>query len=151
MPAFCRFRFATPILMRKQLADLIAAALACLQVFALGERAGGAAESSYFVVRGMLAKSLTEAARFIAERGMVAEGAPVVVRFMTQVASRFGLVVTLYAIVWTMGMWLAPTYIDVPTPALTAGAMALFATKLLKTLFLYPPKVKSGVRGAVFA
>jgi hypothetical protein len=69
-------------------------ALACLQVFALGERAGGPAESSYFVMRGMLAHSLTEAARFIAERGIVAEGAPVVVRFMTQVASRFGLVVT---------------------------------------------------------
>jgi len=37
---------------------------------------------------------LTEAARFVAERGIVAEGAPALVRFISQVASRFGLVVT---------------------------------------------------------
>ena len=42
----------------------------------------------------MLAKSVTEAARFIAERGVIKEGGPVLVRFITQVASRFGLVVT---------------------------------------------------------
>src|SRR6185369_6452817 len=50
-------------------------ALACLQVFALGGRTGSddAAESGYFTVRAMLAKSVTEAARFIAERGVVSE------------------------------------------------------------------------------
>src|SRR5437762_8534502 len=55
------------------------AALACVQVFALGGRAGvvDAAESGYFAVRGMLAKSVTEAARFIAERSIVEEGSPV--------------------------------------------------------------------------
>jgi hypothetical protein len=42
----------------------------------------------------VLAKSVTEAARFVAERGLVEEGAPVVVRFITQVASRFGVVLT---------------------------------------------------------
>jgi hypothetical protein len=70
--------------------------LACLQVFALGGRAGvaDASESGYFAVRGVLAKSVAEAARFIAEKGVLAEGAPVVVRFITQVASRFGIVVT---------------------------------------------------------
>jgi hypothetical protein len=45
-------------------------------------------------VRGILAKSVTEAARFIAERGIFEEGAPVLVRFITLVASRFGVVVT---------------------------------------------------------
>jgi len=71
-------------------------ALACLQVFALGTRDGeaNAAESGYFAVRGLLAKSLAEAARFIAERGVVGEGAPVLVRFIAQIASRFGVVVT---------------------------------------------------------
>ena len=71
-------------------------ALSCVQVFALGGRAGSvdASESGYFAVRGMLAKSVTEAARFIAERGLIEEGAPVLVRFVTQVASRFGVVVT---------------------------------------------------------
>ena len=43
--------------------------------------------------RGLAAR-LTEAARFIAERGVIEEGAPVLVRFITQVASRFGVVVT---------------------------------------------------------
>jgi hypothetical protein len=62
-------------------------ALSCIQVFALGGRAGSpdASESGYFAMRGMLAKSVTEAARFIAERGIVEEGAPVLVRFITLV------------------------------------------------------------------
>ena len=70
--------------------------LACLQVFALGGREGqvDAAESGYFAVRGMLAKSVAEAARFVAERGVLAEGAPFLVRFIAQIASRFGVVVT---------------------------------------------------------
>jgi EcsC family protein len=71
------------------------AALSCVQVFALGGRAGaGELEGGYFAVRGMLAKSVSEAARYIAERGIVEEGAPVLVRFLGQVASRFGIVVT---------------------------------------------------------
>ena len=71
-------------------------ALSCVQVFALGGRNGSAnaSESGYFAARGMLAKSVTEAARFIAERGVIEEGAPVLVRFIAQVASRFGVVVT---------------------------------------------------------
>jgi hypothetical protein len=73
------------------------AALSCVQVVALGGRAGApadASETGYFAARGMLAKSVTEAARFIAERGVIKEGGPVLVRFITQVASRFGVVVT---------------------------------------------------------
>src|ERR1700730_7557585 len=71
------------------------AALSCVQVFALGGRTNaGELEGGYFAVRGMLAKSVTEAARYIAQRGIVEEGAPVLVRFLGQVASRFGLVVT---------------------------------------------------------
>jgi hypothetical protein len=72
------------------------AALSCVQVFALGGREDStdASESGYFAVRGVLAMSVTEAARFIAERGVIKEGGPVLVRFITQVASRFGVVVT---------------------------------------------------------
>jgi hypothetical protein len=75
------------------------AALSCVQVFALGARtasadAADAAEGGYFVVRGVLAKSITEAARFITERGIVEEGAPLLVRFIAQVAARFGVVVS---------------------------------------------------------
>jgi len=70
--------------------------LSCVEVFALGGRAGSAnaSESGYFAVRGMLAKTVTEAARFVVERGVIKEGAPILLRFVTQVAARFGLVVT---------------------------------------------------------
>src|ERR1700730_1080600 len=72
------------------------AALSCVQVFALGGRPGSAdaSESGYFAVRGMLAKSVTQAARFVVERGVLEEGAPILLKFVTQVAARFGLVVT---------------------------------------------------------
>ncbi len=66
--------------------------LACLEVFALGGRASqdDAAESGYFAVRAALAKAVSEAAEFIAERGLAKEGAPVIVRLISQIASRFG-------------------------------------------------------------
>jgi hypothetical protein len=70
--------------------------LSCVEVFALGGRAGStdASESGYFAVRSMLAKTVTEAARFVAERGFIKEGGPILLKFITQVAARFGLVVT---------------------------------------------------------
>lgn len=42
----------------------------------------------------MLAKTVTEAARFVAERGLIKEGAPILLKFVSQIAARFGLVVT---------------------------------------------------------
>jgi hypothetical protein len=50
-----------------------------LQVLALGGLKGDAdaANSGYFAARGLLAKSVAEAARFIVDRGVVAEGGPV--------------------------------------------------------------------------
>ena len=72
------------------------AALSCVEVFALGGRSGSAdaSESGYFAVRGMLAKTVAEAAKFVAERGAMKEGAPILLKFATQVAARFRLVVT---------------------------------------------------------
>jgi hypothetical protein len=72
------------------------AALSCVQVFALGGRvrSDDASESGYFAVRAMLAKTVTEAARYVAERGAIEGSAPVLVRFITQVAARFGVVVS---------------------------------------------------------
>jgi len=71
-------------------------ALACVQVFALGGRSGAAdaSESGYLAARAMLAKSVTEAARYVTERGLIEEGAPILVRFLGQIASRFGVVVS---------------------------------------------------------
>jgi hypothetical protein len=70
--------------------------LACLEVFALGGRARSddAAEVGYFAIRAALARTVSEAAQYLAERGVAEEGAPVIVRFITQVASRFGIVVS---------------------------------------------------------
>ena len=78
------------------------AALACMQVFALGgrgpaqddARTGTAAESGYFAVRGALAKAMSEAARYAAGRGLVDESAPALMRFAGQVGARFGGVVS---------------------------------------------------------
>ena len=71
-------------------------ALACIEVFALGGRARGdtAIESSYFAVRGVLAQTVSESARFILQRGLADETAPVLVRLVAQVAARFGVVVS---------------------------------------------------------
>ena len=49
------------------------------------------------------------------------------------ISDGLGMVVTLLAIVWTFLHLIAPRYIDVPMPALSMAAMALFATKLIKT------------------
>ncbi len=70
-------------------------ALACLQVFALGGRseADDAMDAGYFAVRSALARTMTQAAEIIAQRGFVAEGAPVVIRFLGGIASRFGVTV----------------------------------------------------------
>jgi exo-beta-1,3-glucanase (GH17 family)/cellulose synthase/poly-beta-1,6-N-acetylglucosamine synthase-like glycosyltransferase len=62
-----------------------------------------------------------------------------------------GMIVTYVALVWTFLMWAAPRFVDVPMPILTAGALALFAAKIAKTLLLYPRKVGSGVKGALMA
>ncbi len=68
------------------------AKLACLEVFALGgpSKSDDASESAYFLMRGALAKSVSEAAWYIAERGLIEEGAPAIVGFITQLAVRFG-------------------------------------------------------------
>lgn len=42
----------------------------------------------------MLAKTVSEAARFIADQGLVKEGAQVLLKFVTRVAARFGVVVS---------------------------------------------------------
>ena len=70
--------------------------LACITVFALGGRSRGdnAAETAYYAVRAALTRTLSEAAEFIAQRGILEEGTPIVIRVMANLASRFGVVVT---------------------------------------------------------
>jgi hypothetical protein len=70
--------------------------LACITVFGLGGRAkgGNAAETAYYAVRAALARTLSKATEYIAERGVMEESAPIAIRMMTNLASRFGLFVT---------------------------------------------------------
>jgi hypothetical protein len=72
------------------------AALACLEVLALGGSQDGQAafESGYFAVRAALARSVSDSARFVAEQGLSAQSAPVVARLISQIAARFGIVVS---------------------------------------------------------
>lgn len=84
------------------------AALACLEVFALGGPAGAAqtgagaalqhggdkVETGYFALRGILAQSVSEAARYVVDRGLADEAAPILVRFITQIGARFGVIVS---------------------------------------------------------
>lgn len=70
--------------------------LACIEVFALGGRAKSDDDSStgYFAVRAALAKSISEAVQFVAERGVVQSGASPIVRLISQIAGRFGTTVS---------------------------------------------------------
>lgn len=97
---------ASTVLMLRSIADVARSegedlqdpmvALNCLEVFALGGKQPGVdeEESSYFAVRALLAKTVSEAARYVAQQGVVQESAPVLVRLITQIAARFGIVVT---------------------------------------------------------
>ena len=65
--------------------------LACLEVFALGgpTRHDDSTESGYFAVRSALARAVTEASRYLAEKTVVEEGAPALVRLIATIAARF--------------------------------------------------------------
>ncbi len=71
-------------------------ALACLQVFALGGRSSSQHlhESGYFAVRAAMARSVTLAVQMMAGRGVIDESASAIVRLLSQIAARFGLVVS---------------------------------------------------------
>ena len=51
-------------------------------------------ESGYFAVRAALAKSVSDSARFVAAEGVAALPAPVIARLISQIAARFGIVVS---------------------------------------------------------
>ncbi len=70
--------------------------LACIEVLAMGGLSvkDAGTETGYFAVRSALAGSATKAASFIAEHGLVQEGAPAITRFVTMVAERFSIQVT---------------------------------------------------------
>jgi hypothetical protein len=70
--------------------------LACLEVLAIGGKSpkNDTAENGYWLVRGALAKSVSEAASYLAEKGLTEEGAPPLVRLIATIASRFSIVIS---------------------------------------------------------
>ena len=72
------------------------AKLECIRIFALGGRSeeDDASESAYFAARMALGKTVSEAAKHIASQGISKEAAPVLVKLIEQVATRFGIQVS---------------------------------------------------------
>ena len=70
--------------------------LACLEVFALGgtKEDDDGVDTGYFAVRAALAGAMTEAAKYLAEHGLASSGAPVLVRFLSKIASRYSIQVS---------------------------------------------------------
>lgn len=70
--------------------------LSCLEVFAFGgaSRKDDATESGYWAVRAALAKAVSDAAKFLTQRGALEQGAPAVMRLVAAISARFGVVVS---------------------------------------------------------
>ena len=70
--------------------------LACLEVFALGgnSKRDDFSDSAYYITRGALAQAVTEANKYILQKGFAKESAPAIVNFISKVASRFGIIVS---------------------------------------------------------
>jgi EcsC protein family len=94
-------------LMLRSVADIAAAEgedprhidtkLACLTVFALGstkDASDDAAESGYFAARSALATAVTEASKHLAQKGLAKSGAPALLRLISLIGARFGIVVS---------------------------------------------------------
>ena len=65
--------------------------MACLEVFALGglSKQDDAADAGYFATRAVIAKSVSDAAQYLASHRLVGEAAPAIVRLVVHVAARF--------------------------------------------------------------
>ncbi|WP_339616573.1 EcsC family protein [uncultured Gilvimarinus sp.] len=72
------------------------AQLACLAVFALGgpSASDDGTETGYFGVRAAMAKAMSDALAHVSRHGMAQQGAPAMVRFMSQIAARFSIPVS---------------------------------------------------------
>ncbi len=79
--------------------------LNCMQVFAMGSRStdtDDAAETSYYGVRVALSKAVADALQYVVAQGAGSASAPALVRLITALASRFGIVVTQKAMAQTI-------------------------------------------------
>jgi hypothetical protein len=71
--------------------------MSCLEVFAFGgkSRDDDAAEGMYWVVRAALGKAVSEAASYyVTQKGIIRKSAPAMVRLITNISARFGIIVS---------------------------------------------------------
>lgn len=70
--------------------------LACLEVFAFGSKSHSddSVDAGYYAIRAALSKAVSDAASYLAEQGLAGTGSPILVRLITQISSRFGIVVS---------------------------------------------------------
>jgi len=70
--------------------------LACLEVFALGgnSKSDDYSESAYYLIRGVLAKEVADASKYIFKKGIINESAPAIVSYISKIAARFGVIVS---------------------------------------------------------
>lgn len=70
--------------------------LSCLEVFALGGKSkiDDAAEGTYWAVRAGLARAVSEAAAYLAQKNTLEQSAPALLRLVTAIAGRFGVIVS---------------------------------------------------------
>lgn len=70
--------------------------LACLEVFALGGKSisDDGTESGYYVVRTLLARTVSEASEYLLTKTFTEESAPILLRFLANISQRFGVQIT---------------------------------------------------------
>ena len=70
--------------------------LACLEVFALGgdSKSDDGTETGYYTVRFALAKSISDAVKFLASKKITDKGAPVLVQLIPRIAEKFSIQIT---------------------------------------------------------
>jgi EcsC protein family len=95
----------TTIFMLRAIADIarhqgenlttIEGRLACIEVFALADRGSNdRINLGYYASRALLSRFTTDASAFLSERGVASASAPLINRFVSEVAARFGTVVS---------------------------------------------------------
>jgi len=96
----------TTTLMLRSIADIassegenletIETRLACLEVFALGgnKSTDDCAETGYYMVRTALSNAVLNASRYIAQSNVIDDAAPILLKLLANIASRFGVVVS---------------------------------------------------------
>ena len=70
--------------------------ISCIEVFSLGgpSKDDDAVETGYFAIRSGLAKSVSDAAQYLARNGLIEKNSPALIKLIAQISSRFGIQVS---------------------------------------------------------